>query len=126
MVELGDFVGTSRAPKTKQHDFLLGEQEDGYLVALKEAIQETGEVFTKSDIVTALKDLGHKNIPPKIFNEKLVRLKYWNEGTDFNRIIRIKDPLVLKGKSYRLYAPATMSKEDIGKTYLKTLKEKND
>lgn len=124
-VQFDGFVGTARAPKTKKHDFLLGEQEDSYIIALKEAIQETGEVFTKSDIVKALKELGHKNIPPKIFNEKLVRLKYWNEGSTFNRIFRIQD-LSLKGKSCRLYAPASMDNDTIIKTYTQVLRERND
>lgn len=124
-VDFDGFVGTSRAPKTKQHDFLLGEQEDSYIISLREAIEETGEVFTKSDIVEALKSLGHKNIPPKIFNEKLVRLKYWNEGSTYNRVFRIKD-LSLKGKSCRLYAPEHMSQEQIESIYKEVLRERND
>jgi len=124
-VELNGFLGTGRAPKTKQHDFLLGEQQDSYILALKEAIQETGEVFTKSDIVKALKELGHKNIPPKIFNEKLICLKYWHSGSDFNRVFRIKD-LSLKGKSCRLYAPKEMTQEEVEKAYQLTLKERDD
>lgn len=122
-IDLDGFVGTARAPKTKQHDFLLGEQEDSYLIALREAIQETGEVFTKSDIVTALKELGHKNIPPKIFNERLVRLKYWHEGVDYNRVFRIKDNSI-RGKSCRLYAPAHLEREEVEKIYQEVLREK--
>lgn len=125
-VKFDGFVGTARAPKTKQHDFLLGEQEDGYLVSLREAIEETGEVFTKSDIVAALKKLGHKNIPPKAFNERLVRLKYWHDERTFNRVFRIKNPLQLGVKSYRLYAPASMTQKEIEKSYAEILKEKDD
>ena len=125
-VDFNGFTGTGRAPKTKQHDFLLGEQEDGYLVALREAIQETGDVFTKADIVEALKSLGHKNIPPKIFNERLITLKYWNEENVFNRVIRVTNPLVLKPKSCRLYAPAVMTQQEIEKTYSEVLKERNE
>lgn len=121
-VEFNGFVGTGRAPKTKQHDFLLSEQEDSYILALKEAIQEIGEVFTKSELVIALKDLGHKNIPPKIFSERLSRLKYWNDGINFNRVIRIKDGSI-RGKSCRLYAPSRLEVEEIEAIYTQKLKD---
>lgn len=124
-VKLDGFSGTGRAPKTKQHDFLLTEQEDSYLLALREAIQEIGDVFTKSELVIALKDLGHKQIPPKILNERLIRLKYWNDGVNYNRVFRIKD-MSLQGKSCRLYAPASMEQEAIEELYGKKLRENND
>lgn len=124
-VSFDGFVGTSRAPKTKSHDFLLKEQEDGYLVAMREAIEDIGAVFTKKDIISALRNNGSGTIPPKIFNDKLIQLKYWHEGSKFNRVFRIKD-LSLKGKSCRLYAPATMTEEEIVKKYQEVLIERDE
>lgn len=124
MVHFDGFVGTARAPRTKRHDFLLGEQEDSHLVALREAIEDIGPVFTKVDIVKALRNSGAGTIPPKVFNERMIRLKYWHEGSTFNRIFRIKDGSI-RGKSCRLYAPRDMDKEEIEKLYEEVLKEKN-
>lgn len=123
-VHFNGFVGTSRAPKTKRHDFLLSEQEDSYLIALREAIEDIGPVFTKSDIISSLRRNGSGTIPPKIFNEKLKTLKYWNQGSTFNRVFRIKDSTI-QGKSCRLYAPAKMSQEEIENTYKEVLRIKN-
>lgn len=117
------FIGNARAPKTKKHDFLLGEQADSHTIAIREAIEDIGKVFTKADMISALRAIGAGSIPPKIFNEKMVRMKYWNKGGIYNRLFKINDGS-LQGKTCRLYAPADMSDDEVKDIYAKVLKEK--
>ncbi len=123
VVEFDGFVGNARAPRTKMHDFLLGEQEDNHLIALREAIEDFGSVFTKADMVVELRKIGAGTIPPRVFNDRLIRLNYWHDGNQFNRTFKVKDGSI-EGTSKRLYAPASMSNDEIKEAYAKVLERK--